>query len=99
MFFGLTNSPTTFQTMMNDIFKELIDEGVVTLYMDDILIFGSQTQEQHHGIVVRVVDILHKHRLYLKVEKCTFEQPTVEYLSLTLSEGRMEMDPVKVAGI
>src|SRR5882724_8530946 len=52
MFFGLMNSPTTFQMMMNDIFKELIDEGVVTIYMDDILIFGNQTQKQHHKIVV-----------------------------------------------
>ena len=39
MFFGLTNNPETFQTIMNDIFKELIDEGVVVVYMDDILIF------------------------------------------------------------
>src|SRR5882724_3554226 len=99
MFFGLMNSPATFQTMMNDIFKELIDEGVVTIYMDDILIFSGQTREQHHEIVVRVLDVLHKHRLYLKAEKCTFEQPMVEYLSLVLSEGRMEMDPVKVAGV
>jgi len=52
MFFSLMNSPATFQMMMNDIFKELIDEGVVTIYMDDILIFGSQTQEQHREIVV-----------------------------------------------
>ena len=39
MFFGLTNSPATFQTMMNDIFQELITEGVVVIYLDDILIF------------------------------------------------------------
>src|SRR5882724_4747367 len=99
MFFSLTNSPTTFQMMMNNIFKELIDEGVVTIYMDNILIFGGHTREQHHKIVVQVLDILHKHCLYLKAEKCTFEQPTVEYLSLNLSEGHMEMDPVKVAGV
>src|SRR5882724_6647494 len=99
MFFSLTNSPTTFQMMMNDIFKELIDEGVVTIYMDDILIFGGQTREQHHEIVVRVLNILRKHCLYLKAEKCTFEQPMVEYLGLILSEGHMEMDPVKVAGV
>src|SRR5882724_7816173 len=99
MFFGLTNSPATFQMMMNDIFKELIDEGVMTIYMDDILIFSGQTWEQHHEIVVRVLDILCKHHLYLKAEKCTFEQPMVEYLGLILSEGRMEMDPVKVAGV
>src|SRR5467141_2360613 len=99
MFFGLTNSLVTFQTIMNDIFRELIDEGVVVIYMDDILIFGGQTKEEHHAIVVRVLDILCRHRLNLKAEKCTFGQPTVEYLGLILSEGRVEMDPVKVASV
>src|SRR5882724_5877426 len=99
MFFSLTNSLAMFQKMMNDIFKDLIDEGVVTIYMDDILIFGGWTKEQHHTIVVKVLDILRKHRLYLKVEKCIFEKPRVEYLSLILSEGCIEMDPVKVAGV
>ena len=61
--------------MMNDIFKELINEGVMSIYMDDILIFGSQTKEQHHTIVVKVLDILGKPRLYLKAEKCIFKQP------------------------
>src|SRR5467141_3958724 len=84
MFFGLTNSPATFQTMMNDIFQELIDEGVVVIYMDDILIFGGQTKKDHHTIIVWVLDILHKHQLCLKAEKCTFRQPMVEYLSLIL---------------
>ena len=50
MFFGLTNSLETFQMMMNDIFRELIDEGVVVIYMDDILILGGQTKEEHHEI-------------------------------------------------
>src|SRR5882724_1166820 len=99
MLFGLINSPITFQMMMNDIFKELINEGVVTIYMDYILICGSQTKEQYHEIVVQVLNILHKHHLYLKVEKCTFEQPPVEYLGLILSEGHIEMDLVKVAGV
>ena len=42
----------------DDIFKELIDKGVVTIYMDDILILGGWTKEQHHEIVVQVLDIL-----------------------------------------
>ena len=67
--------------------------------MNDIFIFGGQTKEQHHTIRVWVLNILHKHQLYLKSKKCTFGQPTVEYLSLILSEGCMEMDPVKVAGV
>src|SRR5467141_5240978 len=99
MFFGLTNSPAMFQTMMNDIFRELIDEGVVVIYMDNILIFGGQTKEEHHAIIVQVLDILRKHRLYLKAKKCTFRQPMVEYLGLILSEGCIEIDPVKVASV
>ena len=49
MFFGLTNSLATFQMMMNDIFKELIDEGVFVVFMDDILIF-TESLEEHAGL-------------------------------------------------
>jgi hypothetical protein len=46
MYFSLTNSPATFQTMMNGIFQDLITEGVVSVYLDDILIF-TNTSEEH----------------------------------------------------
>jgi len=55
--------------------------------------------EQHHAIGLWVLDILQKHQLYLKAEKCMFGQPMVEYLSLILSEGHVEMDTIKVAGV
>src|SRR5882724_6565533 len=67
--------------------------------MDDILIFSGQTKEQHHTIVVWVLDILHRHWLYLKAKKSTFGQPMVEYLSIILLEGHVEMDPIKVASV
>ena len=73
MFFGLTNSPATFQTMMNDIFRNLIAKGVVCVYLDNILIF-TKTQEEHHRIVCLVLEQLCQHQLYLKPEKCEFEQ-------------------------
>ena len=57
MFFGLTNSPATFQMMMNNIFKDLIDEGHVAIYMDDILIY-TQTIEHHWAVVTQVLDVL-----------------------------------------
>jgi len=69
MFFSLTDNLAMFQMIMNDIFQELIDERVVVIYMDDILIFGGQTKEQHHTIIVLVLDIFHRHQLYLKAEK------------------------------
>ena len=98
MFFSLTNSLATFQTMMNNIFKDLIDEGYVAVYMDDILVY-THTIEHHQEVVTQVLDVLRKYWCYLKVEKCTFECTTVEYLGLALSEGWVEMDPIKIAGV
>jgi len=98
MFFGLCNSPATFQTMMNDIFKELIDEGVVVVYMDDILIF-TKTKEELEKVTCRVLQILKDNNLYLKPEKCTFEAEKIEFLGLIVSENRVEMDPVKIEGV
>ena len=46
MFFGMTNSPATFQTMINDIFQDLIAKGIMVVYLDDILIF-TRTEEEH----------------------------------------------------
>ena len=57
MFFRLTNSPATFQTMMDDIFEDLIQEGMVVVYLDDILIF-TKTLEEHCNIVCKVLDLL-----------------------------------------
>src|SRR5467141_3785038 len=98
MFFGLTNSPATFQTMMNDIFEELITEGHVVVYLDDILIF-TETIDEHRAITQRVLEILQKHKLYLRADKCEFEKTTVEYLGVIISHNSVTMDPVKIAGV
>ena len=83
---------------MNDLFKTLIDEGVVVVYMDDILIF-TESLEQHHETVQTALEILRTNHLYLKPEKCLFTQLKVEYLGLILSHGQVTMDPVKVSGV
>ncbi len=98
MFFGLTNSPAMFQWMMNDIFRDLIGEGKVTIYLDDILIFSKDLKE-HRQIVKRVLQCLWENKLFLKVEKCEFEVLETEYLSVIISENSIHMDPVKIAGI
>src|SRR5204862_3642807 len=69
MFFGLTNSPATFQTMMNDIFHVEVAQGQVLIYLDDILIF-SKDLDDHHRQVRNVLQRLREHKLYLKPEKC-----------------------------
>ena len=59
----------------------------------------TRTIEHHREVVTRVLDVLRKYQLYLKAEKCTFECTMVEYLGLVLSEGWVEMDPIKIAGV
>ena len=98
MFFGLTNNPATFQTMMDGIFEELISEGVVVVYLDDILIF-TKTLEEHQNIVQRVMELVRQHNLSLKPEKCEFEKSSVEYLGVIVSHNSVKMDPIKVVGV
>jgi hypothetical protein len=73
MFFGLTNSPATFQSMMNDIFVDLIVEGWIIVYLDDILIY-SEHLEEHCPMAKEVLQILQENELFLKPKKCEFEQ-------------------------
>src|ERR1700759_172817 len=98
MFFGLTDSPATFQTMMNEIFEDMISEGVVAVYIDDILIY-TKDLEQHRDVTRRVLERLREHKLYLKEEKCEFCRTKVEYLGMIISENTVKMDPTKVSGV
>jgi len=98
MFFGMTNSPATFQTMMNDVFKTVIAEGIVVVYLDNILIF-TKTEEEHERAVQRVLEILMEHKLFLRLEKCEFHWEQIEYLGLVISENKVAIDPVKVTGV
>ena len=98
MFFGLTNSPATFQALMNSIFADLIAEGKVAVYLDDILIF-TESLSEHHQVIHDVLTRLNQHDLYLQPEKCDFEQSSIEYLELVIGEGEVWMDPVKVEAV
>jgi hypothetical protein len=98
MFFGLTNSPATFQALMNTIFTNLIAEGRVAVYLGNILIF-SQSLHQHRWDVREVLRRLEAHDLHLCPEKCDFEQTEVEYLGMIISQGAVRMDPAKVKAV
>jgi hypothetical protein len=98
MYFGLTNSPATFQMMMNEVFQDLITEGMISVYLDDILIF-TDSLEEHCRITCLVLDCMHEHKLYLWLEKCEFEKTKIKYLSIIISHNKVEMDPVKIAGV
>ncbi len=84
--------------MMNDIFHDLITEGKVTIYLDDILIFSKDLVE-HRQIMKWVLQQLCKNKLFLKVEKCEFKVLETEYLGVIISKNSICMEPVKIAGI
>ena len=99
MFFGLTNSPATFQTMMNTIFAEELRENWLTIYMDDILVHTTDDITAHREKVHKILQKLRQHDLYLKPEKCQFEQKKVEFLGIILEKETVQMDPAKTKGI
>ena len=98
MYFGFSNAPATFQEMMNDILKDLILEGKVMVYLDDILIF-TITVEENRAITAEVLKRLQDNDLFAKPEKCFFEKDSIEYLGMIISHGHIKMDPTKLAGV
>jgi hypothetical protein len=67
--FGLSTAPATFQRMMNTIFFEMLDHGVL-VYLDDVLIY-SKTVEEHKQLLDKVFKLLEINKLYLKEKKCS----------------------------
>jgi len=69
MFFGMTNSPATFQAMMNKILRDLINKGKVAAFVDDVLV-ETETKEGYDEIVEEILRRLEENDLYVKPEKC-----------------------------
>ena len=69
MFFGMTNLPAIFQVMMNEILRDMINEGKVMAFVDNVLV-GTETEEEHDEIVEEVLKKLKENDLYVKPEKC-----------------------------
>jgi histidinol phosphatase-like enzyme len=98
MFFGMCNSPATFQAMMDEIFKKQIEEDLIIVYMDDILAFSKTI----NGLKKIEWIILEKAREYdpnFKAKKCKFRKPKIKYLDLVVEEEKLAMDPTKLKGI
>jgi hypothetical protein len=98
MFFGMCNSPATFQAMMDDIFMTMIDNRLVIVYMDNILIFADM-KEELEKITKLVLEKLREHNLFLKAKKCEFCQTRIKYLGMIIEEGKISMNAVKLGGI
>ena len=97
MFFGMCNSPATFQSMMDSIFIEEVEDSVTIVYMDDILIYVTML-ELLEEYTKWVLHKLWDHNLFLKAKKCEFNKEKVEYRGLVIEEGKVSTDPVQVKG-
>jgi len=98
MYFGLTNSPTTFQKMMNDLFRDLINQEDTAIFIDDILV-ATDTEEGHDKLVEEVLRRLEENNLFVKLEKCKWKVREVEFLGVVIGPKGVEMQKEKVEGI
>jgi hypothetical protein len=94
--FGLTNAPSTFQDMMNHIFRDMIDMGLLA-YLDDLLIYAD-TVERHDEIIQEVLRRLTKNRLAISPDNCVWRTQEVEFLGYLIGRDgiKMSLDKVEV---
>ena len=98
LYFGLCNSPATFQAMMNEIFTDMDD--VVVVYIDNLMIFTKmENQAEHNKIVLEVLRRLEENDLFMKPEKCTFCTTEVDFLGMIVGHDRIKMNQEKVKAI
>jgi len=95
MYFGLCNSPGTFQRMMNSIFQELLHKGVLANYIDDFVI-PAKTMEELEEQTIRFLKIAEKHNLYFKRSKYDFNMEEIPILGVVVGKGQVKMEQEKI---
>ena len=95
--FGLTNAPTTFMCLMNNVLCPYIDKFVI-VFIDDILIYSKNEKENVEHLVV-VLRSLRENQLYVKLSKCSFFQKEVHYLGHVVSKEGIVVDPENIRAI
>jgi len=98
MFFGLTNSPATFQAMMNELLRDLINTGKVVAFINDMIV-GTETEEGHDELVAEVIRRLEENDLYVKLEKCEWKVREVGFLRVVIGPEGIKMENEKVKGV
>ncbi|KAL4027583.1 hypothetical protein IC575_010753 [Cucumis melo] len=95
--FGLTNAPSTFQALMNQVFKPFLRRFVL-VFFDDILVY-SKGMEEHAQHLEVVLGVLRESELYANFDKCHFAKPRINYLGHYISVKGIEVDPEKIRAV
>ena len=95
MYFGLTNSPATFQTMMNDLFQDMINQRTTATFIDNIII-AIETEKGHNEVVEEILKQLEENDLFVKPEKCKWKVREMEFLGVVIRPKRVEIQKEKV---
>ena len=98
MFFGLTNSPTTFQAIMNDLLRDLVVEEKVVVFIDDVMV-ATETEEGYNEIVKEMLRKLEENDLFVKPEKYVWKVREVKFLGVIIGEDGVRMEKEKVQGV
>jgi len=98
MFFRLTNSPATFQAMMNELLRDLINTGKVAVFIDDVIV-GTESEEGHDKLVAEVIKRLEENDLYVKPGKCKWKVKEVGFLGVVIGLEGIKMEEEKVKGV
>ena len=98
MFFGLTNSPATFQMMMNELLRDLINTGKVVVFIDNMIV-GMESNEGHDELVTEVIRKLEENDLYMKLEKCKWKVKEVGFLGVVIGPEEIKMEEEKLKDV
>ena len=84
--------------MMNNLFRDLINQGDMVTFIDDILV-ATDTEEGHNELVEEVLKRLKKNDLFVKPEKCKWKVREVEFLEIVIGPKGVEMQREKIEGV
>ena len=98
IFFRLTNLLATFQAMMNELLRDLINTGKVVVFIDDVIV-GTEMEERHDELVAEIIKRLEENDLYVKPEKCKWKVREVGFLGVVIGPEEIKMEEEKVKGV